>query len=339
MKSLRADLKAFIDLGEILQSLPETTLSAWYPMISNNNAWFTPASVKFSLEGIVELLSENALLEWEKKYHLPVENSKKVGIIAAGNIPGVAFHDILCVLLTGHQAFVKLSSADKIFLPLIFNLLKNEYPDLLNKLHWEDRLNGMDAYIATGSDNSARYFEYYFKNAPHLIRKNRTSLAVLTGNESSQTLNVLGTDVFTYFGLGCRNVSKIFFPKGMSVPVLLDQWESHLKVIEHHKYFNNYEYNKAIYLVNSTPHWDNGGVIIKEDTSLFSPIGVVYIEFYDTKEQVNNFIQENKPSIQCVVSEADWIEGVEVVKPGTAQCPGLNDFADGVDTMDFLKKV
>ncbi|MFN8415249.1 MAG: acyl-CoA reductase [Cytophagaceae bacterium] len=336
MKSLRADLKAFIELGEILKSLTDTTLSTWYPMISNNNAWFTPASVKFALDGIIELLDENSLEAWEKKYSIPVSSPKKVGIIAAGNIPGVAFHDILCVILSGHEAYVKLSSSDKIFLPLIFQLIKEEYPEVVQKIHWAEQLKNMDAYIATGSDNSARYFEYYFKNTPHLIRKNRTSLAVFTGNESAEELYTLGKDVFTYFGLGCRNVSKVFFPKGFQIPTLLDQWNDYLTIAEHHKYFNNYEYNKAVFLINKVPHWDNGAVIIKEDAALFSPIGVVHVEFYDHKERVNEFIQDNIASIQCVVSNADWIQGANTVQLGEAQCPSLDDFADGVDTMKFL---
>lgn len=336
MKSLRADLKAFIYLGEILKTLPEATLSAWYPMISNNNAWFIPSSVKFALDGIVEILSEKKLLDWEKKYQLPVAKSKKIGIIAAGNIPGVAFHDILCVVLSGHEAYVKLSSSDKILLPLIFQLIQNDYPEVTSKIHWAEQLKGMDAYIATGSDNSARYFEYYFKNTPHLIRKNRTSLAVFTGKESKVKLQKLGSDVFTYFGLGCRNVSKVFFPKGFEIPNLLDQWNDYLNVAEHHKYFNNYEYNKAVFLINKTPHWDNGAVIIKEDVALFSPIGVVHVEFYDSEEQVKSFIAENISSIQCVVSEADWLTDFTTVNVGEAQCPSLDDFADGVDTMAFL---
>ncbi len=336
MKSLRSDLKAFIRLGEILSTLPESTLLDWYPVISNNNAWFTPESVKYALDGIVHLLKESDIVEWDHNYRLPVPQPKRIGIIAAGNIPAVAFHDIVCVLLSGHEAYVKLSSTDKILLPFLFHLLENEYPNTIEKLHWVDQLKGMDAYIATGSDNSARYFEYYFKNTPHIIRKNRTSIAILKGTESKDTLQVLGHEVFKYFGLGCRNVSKIFLPKGYSIPHLLDQWKPFEKVAEHHKYFNNYEYNKAVYLINSIPHWDTGAVLLKEDTELFSPIGVVFIQFYEQESEILPFIQHHQSSIQCVVGEGSSIGDIELIPIGYAQCPDITEYADGIDTMEFL---
>jgi hypothetical protein len=253
----------------------------------------------------------------------------------SGNIPAVGFHDLLSVLISGHTACVKLSSQDAA-LPLWFiQELKKIEPRFSDRIQVEDMLKNKQAYIATGSDNSARYFNYYFGKYPHLIRSNRTSVAILQGDESKADLQALGKDIFDYFGLGCRNVSKVFVKNQGQLTDLLDALESFSWVGNHHKYFNNYEYNKSIYLVNRTPHLDNGFLLLKESTDLVSPIGVLFYEIYSEEQELKTKLKDLDTKIQCVVGNpAMDLQGI--IPFGQTQCPQPWDYADGVDTLQFL---
>jgi hypothetical protein len=252
----------------------------------------------------------------------------------AGNIPLVGFHDLLCVLITGHKLIAKLSSQDTVLMKFIGEQLKKINPKFSEQLFFEERLNGVEAVIATGSDNTSRYFEYYFRNIPSIIRKNRTSCAILMGEEPIEELQKLGMDMFSYFGLGCRNVSKIFIPEGYEVSKLLMAWEKYKGVVNHHKYANNYDYQKCLLLMNQTQFYDGGQVLLVESTSLVSPISVVYYEQYKNLEELKGNLQSLEEKIQCIVSAKGWYP--KSIAFGEAQSPQLVDYADNVDTMKFL---
>lgn len=252
----------------------------------------------------------------------------------AGNIPGVGFHDLMCVLISGNIAVVKLSSSDSFFSKWLIDRLVQVAPEFENYIQIEEMLKGMDAYIATGSDNSARYFNYYFGKYPSIIRANRTSVAILTGDESEAELDKLGWDIFLYFGLGCRNVSKIFVKNINQLQHFLDVMEKYNWVANNHKYLNNYEYNKSIYLVNRELHLDNGFLLMKESKELVSPIGVLFYEIYQSQAELSELLQANESKIQCVVGDPQKYHGA--IKFGEAQYPKPWDYADKVDTMKFL---
>ena len=253
----------------------------------------------------------------------------------SGNIPAVGFHDILSVLIAGHSASIKLSSQDAALPLWLIQELKRIEPRFSDRIQIEEMLKNKQAYIATGSDNSARYFNYYFGKYPHLIRSNRTSVAILQGNESTADLQALGADIFDYFGLGCRNVSKVFVKNQRQLTDLLDALESYSWVGNHHKYFNNYEYNKSIYLVNRTTHLDNGFLLLRESTDLVSPIGVLFYEIYADQQELKAKLKELDAKIQCVVGN-QTMELPGIIPFGQTQCPQPWDYADGVDTLQFL---
>ena len=255
----------------------------------------------------------------------------------AGNVPIVGFHDLMCSLILGFKCIVKLSSDDKILIPLIVKFLQSRFDGFKEKVFFESNiLKNFDAVIATGSNNSHKYFEYYFGKYPNLLRKTRHSVAVLNGNESDSELAMLSNDVFDYFGLGCRSVSKIFIPKGYDLDLLFNAFYMKRFVIDHNKYANNYDYNKAVYLMSEEKFYDNGFVILKEEKKLGSPIACVYFEYYDDLVQVKNIIKINNQNIQCVVSNEKIFNGISF---GTTQCPKLSDYADNVDTLKFLLKI
>jgi hypothetical protein len=274
-------ISAFIQLGIRLSNLSEDEKFSLFRQAENQNAWFTQRSMEQALEGIRVMLGAQALEKWLGAYtSLNPLSPKQVGLMLSGNIPAVGFHDLLSVLISGHTACIKLSSQDAALPLWLIQELKRIEPRFSDRIQVEDMLKNKQAYIATGSDNSARYFNYYFGKYPHLIRSNRTSVAILQGDESTADLQALGKDIFDYFGLGCRNVSKVFVKNQGQLTDLLDALESFSWVGNHHKYFNNYEYNKSIYLVNRTPHLDNGFLLLKESTDLVSPIGVLFYETY-----------------------------------------------------------
>ncbi len=297
------------------------------------NGWFEPSEVKRSFRAWVEVLNEEELNGWLAKYETIHTDSKCVAIIMAGNIPLVGFHDLISVYLSGHQAKVKMSSEDDKLLPALLEVWKLFDDDLLSSVQMAGpKLGNFDAVIATGSNNTARHFEQYFGQYPNIIRKNRTSVAVLNGEESEDELKALATDVFAYFGLGCRSVTKLYLPKGFDLNKVfggLFHWQ---EVVNNKKYGNNYDYHKAIFLLEGYDVLENGFVLLKEDESLNSPIGTLYYEFYEDENQLRNKLEGMKDDIQCTVSKKD-------IPFGQSQAPKLWDYADGVDTMEFLKSL
>lgn len=296
----------------------------------NYNPWFTKEQVLFALESWGEALQSNNIQTWLKNYALPTKNPKNIGLILAGNIPMVGLHDVLCVWLSGHSLQAKLSSQDKFLIPLMVDFLQSYTNE--KSVKWVERLQDFDATIATGSNNSARYFEYYFGKVPHIIRKNRNSVAVLNGNETEDDLQKLGIDIFTYFGLGCRNVNKLFVPKGYDFHAFFQAIFPFNEVIYDDKYANNYDYNKAVFLMSNEKLLDNGFITLKEDTRYASPISSVFYEFYDSVEQIQHRLKADQEQIQCVVSS--FLPNS--IAFGETQKPALWDYADGMDTMQFL---
>lgn len=333
--SLAERIEAFSQLGKLILSLDAEEKAELFRRANNQNSWFTEVSMTSALEGISKSLDKQKLEKWLSSYQLPeVSQPRKVGILMAGNIPGVGFHDLMCVLISGHIAVPKLSSADSFFSNWLIQKLIQVEPRLEKHIQIEEMLKGMDAYIATGSDNSARYFNYYFGKYPSIIRANRTSVAILTGQESDETLNKLGEDIFLYFGLGCRNVSKIYVKNVEQLQHFLDVMEKFSWVALNHKYLNNYEYIKSIYLVNSEPHLDNGFLILRESSELVSPISVLFYEVYETTEKLLVELNSKESKIQCVVGDPEVIPGA--IPFGEAQYPEPWDYADNVDTLKFL---
>lgn len=304
----------------------------------HHNGWFTEDNILFSLKQWGELLTEDNLKNWLSNYDLKdSSNPKTVGIVMAGNIPLVGFHDFLCVLLSGNKVLAKLSSNDKLLLPFLSKYLIEQEPPLADRIEFADgRLENFDAVIATGSNNTGRYFEYYFGKKPNIIRKNRNSVAVLSGNETEEELKALGEDIFRYYGLGCRNVSKIYVPKGYDFEKLFNALFHYKDIIHQHKYANNYDYNKAVYLMSEFTILDNGFLVLKEDNGLSSPISALFYSFYEDETSLKKELEELDEQIQCVVSNGIVENQVNF---GETQRPGLNDYADGIDTMEFLLKL
>ncbi len=304
-------------------------------LTQSHNGWYTTDNVLFAVQSWANALTENNLNQWLSKYYFDESSvSKTVGIILAGNIPLVGFHDFLSVLISGHKVLVKCSSNDQKLLPFLAKYLISVAPQLSNKILFIDgKLDGFDAVIATGSNNTARYFEYYFRDKPSIIRKARNSVAVLNGLESKQQMIDLGEDIFRYFGLGCRSVSKIFVPKNYNFDLFFNGIFEQHKVINYEKYANNYDYNKAVFLMSNFNLLDNEFLIIKEDTSYASPIATVFYEFYDDLEHLKNRLKADQEKIQCIVSN-QLIENS--IGFGQTQNPKLSDYADGVDTIKFL---
>ena len=301
----------------------------------NFNGWFTEDNLLYAFESWSNLLTLNNLKSWTSTYNFK-NNAKKVAIIMAGNIPLVGFHDFLSVLIAGHSVVVKQSSNDKHFLPLIAKYLEHVEPSFKGAITFtEEKLTDFDAAIATGSNNTARYFDYYFGKYPNIIRKNRNSIAVVTGNETEAELKGLGEDVFRYFGLGCRSVSKLFVPKGYDFDQLFKAIFEYSDIINYKKYQNNYDYNKAVYLMSEFDLLENGFLMLKEDKSYSSPIASLFYEYYDDVDSLQEKLRQDEDDIQCIVSN-----GLENAVPfGQTQQPSLTDYADGVDTLEFLSEL
>lgn len=306
----------------------------------HHNGWFTLENVLFSLEQWSDALTRENLQKWISRYDFDQVESKTVGIIMAGNIPLVGFHDFISVLLSGHKVLVKQSSNDKLLLPVITDYLKAIAPEWSEKIEIlpdsadsASKMTNYDAVIATGSNNTARYFEYYFSGKPSIIRKNRNSVAVLTGEESSEELSALAEDIFRYYGLGCRNVSKLYVPKNYDFNAFFEAIYHWNPIINQAKYANNYDYNKAVYLMSQFQLLENGFLILKEDRSLSSPIATLFYERYEDLEAVKKELNSRKEEIQCVVGK-NILE--QEVSFGQTQQPHLWDYADNVDTLAFL---
>jgi len=351
MIDLQQRIKAFVKLGKFInnyceytkeQTVNQTDKSNDFYLFEEKikfseikNNWFTKKNVLFSLNNWAALLSEEQLNKWLSNYMIPKKSTyKTIALIMAGNIPLVGFHDFLVTIITGNKALVKLSSNDVVLLPLIAAKLAEVEPLLKDSFQFIDgKLEGFDAVIATGSDNTSRYFEYYFGKKPNVIRKNRNSVAVLTGNETTKQLSALGEDVFRYYGLGCRSVSKVFVPKGYKFDDFFTAIYDRSPIINQFKYANNYDYNKAVYLMSEFKLLDNGFLILKEDKSYSSPIASLFYECYDSLEELHKILDTDKEKLQCIVGNG--IVSNEIAF-GETQNPSLADYADGVDTIDFL---
>lgn len=331
--NLQARIQVFIKLGEYLKKDIYQQANEDIVRAEVLNPWFTKKNIERALNAWHNQLSSDMLTSWLNPYNLTdVSNPKQVLVVMAGNIPLVGFHDFLSVLILGHKIVVKMSSSDNILLKILIDKIIIIAPEFRDNISFIDDIKNrkFDAVIATGSDNSAQYFEYYFRGAKRIIRKNRRSVAVLDGNESDSQLIALADDVFAYFGLGCRNVSKLFLPKRYDLNKLFKAFFLYSHLIEHRKYGNNYDYNKAVFLMGGHKLDENGFLLMKEDKSLLSPVAMLYYEYYDDISIVNRYIEQNSDQLQCVVSDRD-------IPFGTTQEPNLWDYADGVDTVEFLR--
>ncbi len=325
-------------LGKWILTFDET-LEAAIAQTYIHNKWFTKENTHRSLEGISnQFLTQKKLTAWVEKEQLNDDSGsgKKVGLILAGNIPCVGFHDWLCVIISGHEALVKLSDKDKFILPLLDKYLKEIGFD--TKTKFVDRLNDMEAVIATGSNNTARYFESYFGKYPNIIRKNRNAIAILDGTESSDELKALGEDIFTYFGLGCRSTSKLYLPEGYDFEPMLEAFKTYNDLIHHNKYKNNFDFNYTLMIMNKVKHQSAGLILLVEDESLTSRIGTLHYEYYNDIEKLQAAINSQKENIQCVGTKMKLAK-VNTIQLGKAQRPGLADYADGVNTIAFLKSI
>lgn len=352
--TLETKKSVFVELGKFLNQFSENDTIRKSDVLHNDlffddfekliylsqshNGWYTPEQVYFAIQSWADALTEENLDKWLSNYQTEFsqnnENEKNVALILAGNIPLVGFHDFLSVLITGNRALIKTSSNDQHLLPFLAKYLIAVDETLKDKITFvEGKLQNFDAVIATGSNNTARYFEYYFKDKPSIIRKNRNSAAVLNGKESKEELEALGEDIFRYFGLGCRNVSKIFVPKGYSFDAFFEAIFKYQDVIHYEKYANNYDYNKAVFLMSNFKLLDNGFLTIKEDPSYASPISSVFYEFYENIEDLQTRLTADSEQIQCIVSN-NLIENS--IPFGQTQNPQLWDYADNVDTITFL---
>ncbi|MGB1038882.1 MAG: acyl-CoA reductase [Bacteroidia bacterium] len=322
-------IKAFNQLAESFEPSNEV-LSANVGRTYVENNWLTKENYWLALTEWKRQLGKDSLQQFIANNAFST-SPKRVGIIMAGNIPMVGFHDLLCVLLSGNIAIVKPSSDDKYVIKYICSTLASLGLD--NKIEVVEKLEKIDAVIATGSNNSFKYFEYYFKSIPSLLRKNRKSLAILDGSETDEDLDNLATDVFQYFGLGCRNVALVFLPKSMNITRVLDHFMSHKDIENHNKFANNYTYHRALLLMNNEQHLDTGFLLCKEKKDLNVPLACLHYVYYENQEEVNDFIQENKENIQCVVGNY-YQDGM--IGFGDSQKPELQDFADNENTLDFL---
>ncbi|HEX8268997.1 MAG TPA: acyl-CoA reductase [Flavobacterium sp.] len=300
----------------------------------SHNGWYTTQQVYFAVRSWADALTAENLNKWLSAYDFKEVQPKTVGLILAGNIPLVGFHDFICVIISGHKALVKTSSNDQHLLPFLAQYMIAVAPELSEYIRFtEGRMENFDAVIATGSNNTSRYFEFYFKDKPSIIRKNRNSVAVLTGKETHEQLVALGEDIFRYFGLGCRNVSKLFVPKGYDFDVFFNAVYEYREVIHYEKYANNYDYNKAVFLMSNFKLLDNAFLTLKEDSSYASPISSVFYEFYEDIESLQHRLDAENDQLQCVVSDNIFPNSIPF---GTTQKPALWDYADNVDTMQFL---
>jgi len=295
------------------------------------NAWFIPEFIELSVKNTAEeFLQKEKLEQWAKGYFIENENKnlKNIGVVMAGNIPLVGFHDFLCVFVSGNKITIKPSSKDLVLIHHLLTKMGEWNNDFKQYFSFAEMLKGCDAYIATGSNNSGRYFEYYFGKYPNIIRRNRTSAAVLSGKETKQQLNLLADDMQLYFGLGCRNVTKLYVPENYDFLPLLDALKKYDNYLDFHKYKHNFDYQLALLIMNNKLYMNSGAVILSENNSLFSPISQVYYEYYKNENEAIDHLKNNA-DVQCIV-------GNGFTDFGKAQQPSLNDYADGIDTMNFL---
>ena len=341
-------VQAFCQLGLVMRNIGENKpwesfdigitaseydeFNALMGTLKHHNGWFTEEMIRKAIGNLGESLNKENLEQWCDQYTFS-KKPKTIAVIMAGNIPLVGFHDFLCVLLSGNRVMAKMSSEDDKLLPVLAEFLICFYPEVKDFISFSDRnMKGFDAVIATGSNSSFLHFEQYFSKYPHIFRKNRTSIAILDGTESESQLKALGDDIFDFFGRGCRSVSHLLLPRSFEINKVFEHIVHQGAVINNKKYGNNYDYNKAVHLMNQEKLLDNNFVLLKETTLLSSPLGMLYYHFYDDVDEVNSYCEEHKDSIQCRV-------GTGGLPFGTAQSPKLNDYADNVDTMQWLNSL
>ncbi len=340
--NLSERIAAFSSLGKILRDalagLPGRYTSQLGQLIEtqqHRNPWFTSENVTMALSAIADELTNENLKKWTLAY--PDLNKEyppmKVAVIMAGNIPLVGFHDFLSVLISGNNILAKTSSKDPDLILLISDILHYIDPRFSEKIRFaEGTLTGFDVVIATGSDNTSRYFEHYFGKYPNIIRRNRNSIAILNGEETKDELESLGIDIFSYFGLGCRNVSKLYVPEGYDFAHSIKSWDRYSCLVSHPKYANNYDFNKAVFLVNKDKFIDPGFILLREEANkLSSPVSVLFYEYFRSEDELKKVIEKLKDKIQCIT-------GRNHLSFGTSQSPALWDYADGIDTLEFLLK-
>jgi len=340
--NLNDRIELFSELGNILRDSLGGKRTKYSDQLNDlintqhiKNPWFTPENVRMAAKAIADELTFENLTRWTGLYPAINQHFKPVtvGIVMAGNIPLAGFHDFLSSLITGNNLIAKTSSKDPDLIVLISNILCDLNPGFKARIKYTgELLTDFDVVIATGSNNSSRYFEYYFGKYPNIIRKNRNSIAILDGKETDAELEALGSDIFSYFGLGCRNVSKIYIPSDYDLSMMTKNWGKFSGLVHHSKYANNYDFNKAIYLVNREKFTDTGFVLLKENQLLSSPVAVIYYEYYNSSEQIMKLVKDLKENVQCIV-------GRNYINFGKAQSPDLWDYADGTDTIEFLLKI
>lgn len=328
--NLQERIHLLIRLGDYMKgSAPEWEEAK--EQAQRENSWFISEFIDLAINNIAQqFLNAEILSKFVHQYAIPDQNlsPKKVGVVLAGNIPLVGFHDVLCIFLSGHYAVIKPSSKDTVLIQHLIEQLIQWEPQAAPYLLLQDMLKNCEAYIATGSNNTSRYFEFYFQKYPHIIRKNRTSVAILKGDETKEELEKLADDVCQFFGLGCRNVTQIFVPKNYDFIPLLDAFNNYQYLINHNKYKNNYDHNLAMHILNNQYYMTNGSVLLIENDSPFAAISQVHYRFYEDLEAIENLVNNNK-DIQCIT-------GKNHLPFGNAQCPSIDTFADGVDAMKFL---
>ncbi|MFI5149528.1 MAG: acyl-CoA reductase [Bacteroidia bacterium] len=348
MMELQERIDAFEKLGLFLSETgmekytllgsEQEILKRLLPQVQAHNAWFTPSGINAAIGGIAKSLTRENLEKWIVRYKADWSKqgkNKQVAVIMAGNIPAVGFHDFVAVLLAGHKFIGKVSSDDNLLIPFFAAVLLQIEPRFKTNIEFTDgTVKAMDAVIATGSNNTSRYFDYYFGKYPHIIRKNRHSVALINGQETKEDWAMLGNDIFQYYGLGCRNVSKLLVPEGYKFDSFFEGIFSFSGVLDHNKYVNNYEYNKTVYLMHGEKLLDNNFLLLREDQHLSSPIGVLFYEYYKDEQHLREIIERDEKEIQCLVSRKGAVNGS--LPFGESQCPMLWDYADGVDTMKFL---
>ena len=335
--TLQERLSALSELGRRLQQ-PDDYLDAVIHRTAFNNGWLTPDNQRKAIQAIAtRMLDADKLHTWAGRYFLPDAPAlKNVGLVMAGNIPLVGWHDVQCVFVAGHRAQIKLSDKDQYLLPCLLRMLKQIDARTTDYFEIVSRLRDFDAVIATGSNNTSRYFESYFSHVPNIIRRNRNAVAVLDGSETAEELAALGDDVFRFFGLGCRNVSKIYVPEDYNFMPLLNALHEYREIILHDKYKNNFDYNFALYTLNKTAFYMAGSIMLTENAGFSSRIAALHYERYDKTEALEQQLAAHRDAIQCVIGRSGLLSDTAVIPFGQAQEPELWDYADGVDTMQFL---
>lgn len=336
--NLQQTIAALHQVGQVFGNENSIEIEQSIRQAYAKNPWFAPENVKMALQYWSKRLHQDKLKDWANKEDIEENTSPEtIGIIAAGNIPLVGLHDVVSVLLTGNKVKIKLSSDDEVLMKFFISELTKANVAFKDSIEVVERVENIDAVIATGSNNTARYFEYYFGKYPNIIRKNRNSIAVLTGNETNESIKRIGDDILSYFGKGCRNITQLWIPKGYNLVGFLDQLQHNIELINHNKYANNYHYHRAILLMNKDEHLDTGYMLLKEDRKIYSPIGMINYTYYDDMVEVKEFLAQNAEQIQCVVSDASILP--EAIPAGSSQNPDLWDYADGVNTIKFLQRL